>query len=198
MLECVMGVLMVKMVINNMSYEDKERDNWWFGNEIESYEVLNYIREFFDYDHEYGRLRWTCDRRMWERLPASMKRKAQQGRIAGGCRKGYDYEIKVDGVLRNALTMIWEHQTSNSRRRIMTIKPGETRFSIDNICLIPKRKQRAPKYRAKGLTVVSWSHERKQYTTVNVDIDYNKHILSYHDNIDSAIKAIDNPEVSFL
>lgn len=175
---------------------------WWqdeMYNEFESYMVLNYISEFFDYDHELGRLRWTRDDAVWDRLPAAMKRNCPKGAVAGTtCRPGYDYEIKVDGILRNALSLIWEHQTGNSIRRVMTIEPNETRFSIDNLCLIPGDGRRALRYRAKKRKVVSWSHERKQFTVVQVDVYYCKTILSYHDDIDDAIAASKQPVVSFL
>lgn len=176
--------------------------SWWME-EIEPYEVVNYLTELFEYDHGEGRLRWTEDRNMWNILPASMKRRAQQGAVAGTTsRKGYDYEIKIDGTLKSALPLIWEHQTTNCKTAIMTIKPGETRFSIDNLCLIPSNgrpgKSRAPKARAAGKTVVSWSHERKKFTVVKVDNNYNKMVLSYHDLIEDAIDALKKPEVSFL
>ena len=176
---------------------------WWIE-DLEPYEVLNYIDEFFEYDHYEGKLRWTAHRQTWDKLPSSMKRGAQQGNIAGNCRKGYDYELKLGGKLHRALPIIWEHQTSDSHSRIMTIKPGETRFSIDNICLTPTRNKRGnkcmrvPRDRAKGLNVVSWSYERKKFTVVKVDNDYNKIVLSYHDIIEDAIDALNNPEVSFL
>ena len=180
-----------------MSYWHDE-DTINFSGELEPHSVMNYVTEFFDYDHVEGRLRWTHDRRMWEQLPSSMKRGAQQGNVAGNCRKGYDYEIKIGGYRRNALPMVWEHQTSDCSRRVMTIKPGEDKFCIDNLCRIPKSKRRAPKFRAKGLNVVSWSYENKKFTVVAVDSDYNKQVLSYHDDIDSALEALDNPVVSFL
>lgn len=176
---------------------------WWIE-DMEPYEVLNYLTEFFDYDHALGKLRWTDDRNQWDKLPSSMKRGAQQGQVAGNCRKGYDYELKLGGELHRALPVIWEHQTSNCNRRIMTIKPCETRFSIDNICLTPTRNKRgsrcmrAPKSRAKGLNVVSWSYEHKKFTVVKVDDQYNKTVLSYHGNVDDALDALNDPEVSFL
>jgi hypothetical protein len=78
----------------------------------------------------------------------------------------------------------------------MTIKPGETRFSIDNLCIRPG--QKTPKERAKGLTVVSWSYDCKLFTVVDVSTDYKKTILSYHDKIDDAIEASRKPVVSFI
>ena len=183
---------------NIMSYWQNDENNWRWGSEFEPFQVLNYIEEFFDYDHQIGRLRWTRDRASWERLPSSMKRKVQQGNIAGSNPAGRDYQIKIGGSIRTALKLVWEHQTGNCIHRIMTIRPNETRFSIDNLCVIPKGNQRAPKHRAKGCIVVSWSYERKQFTVVQVDKDYNKTILSYHSDIDSAFNALNNPVVSFL
>ncbi|QZI92159.1 hypothetical protein PODOV073v1_p0034 [Vibrio phage PS25B.1] len=171
--------------------------SWWME-EVEPYEVVNYLTEFFDYDHGAGRLVWTRNKDMFYRLPGAVKRRAKMGAVAGTTtRQGYDYEIKIDNSLRRALPLLWEHQTGTCKR-VMTIKPGETRFSIDNICLLPYGSQRSNKYRAKGLTVVSFSYERRLFTVVAVDNDYNKTVLSYHDNIDDAIDASKNPKVSFL
>ena len=176
---------------------------WWID-DLEPCEVMNYITEFFEYDHYKGRLRWTDHKKTWDKLPSSMKRGAKMGGVAGNCRKGYDYELKFGGQLYRALPIIWEHVTCDCRKRIMTIKPGETRFSIDNMCLTPTRNKRgsrisrAPKNRAKGLNVVSWSYERKKFTVVKVEDDYNKIVLSYHDMIEDAIEALNKPEVSFL
>jgi hypothetical protein len=177
--------------------------SWWID-DLDPEEVMNYVTEFFDYDHHEGKLRWTKDATMWRKLPSSMKRGAQQGAVAGSCRKGYDYEIKMGGRPHRALPMIWEHQTYNCRRKIMTIKPNEDLFRIDNLCVAPTRNKRgsplrrAPKARAKGLNVVSWSYERGQFTVVQVDDSYKKTILSYHKDIDSALDALREPTVSFL
>lgn len=167
-------------------------------NEFEPYEIISYINDYFDYDHEMGRLRWTQNRRIWERLPASMKRKIQQGKIAGSNPVNRDYQIKIDGTVYGALRFVWEHQTGIDIHRIMTIVPHDSLFKIDNLCVIPKGKLRAPKNRAQNLTVVSWSYERKQFTVVKVDKDYNKRVLSYHTNIDSAFEALNENVVSFL
>lgn len=170
----------------------------FWDDEVEASAVLNYLTEFFDYDHFEGRLRWTGDKTQIDRLPLQMRRQVLPGAIAGTtCRPGYDYEIKVDGRLRNALRLIWEHQTGICRS-VMTIQPGEDRFRIDNLCLLPYGKRRAPKQRGKGLQVVSWSYERKQFTVVSVDDYYNKTVLSYHDIVDDAIDASRKPIVSFL
>lgn len=169
-------------------------------NDVDSISVLNYLAEFFDYDHFNGRLLWTSDISQIDRLPPQMKRQIVAGHSAGTtCREGYDYEIKIAGRLRNALPLIWEHQTGVVRRTVMTIRPDEDRFSIDNLCLLPYGKMRAPKTRAKNKRVVSWSYERKQFTVVDVDGDYNKSIVSYHDDMQDAIDASKiTKEVSFL
>jgi len=172
--------------------------------EEEPYTVMNHINEFFDYDHYEGRLRWTANKNAWERLPAVMKRQVQPGAIAGTVRKATGYDIVVGGARRKAIHMIWEHQTGVRGARVMTIAPDEYIFRIDNLCLLPlrsdgkSRRRIAPAFRAADHTVVSWSYERKQFTVVEVDDYYNKVILSYHSNIEDAIEASKDPEVSFL
>ena len=166
--------------------------------EFEAYEVVDHVNTFFDYDHTIGRLRWTHSRKTWEMLPSPLKRNAHMGQIAGSHPKGRDYQIKIDGAVRSAIRLVWEHQTGIKLDRIMTIEPGETRFSIDNLCIIPDGMLRAPGNRAQGRSVVSWSYVYKKFTVVKVDMYYKREILSYHDDIYSATEALSNPVVSFL
>lgn len=168
----------------------------WLG-EIQPHEVMQHLHKFIEYDHEIGRLKWINDYASYNLLPASMKRKVRMGQVIKSTRPGRQYEVTIGGRLRDALPIVWEYCTG-VKRRVMTIEPDETVFRIDNLCLLPQGNSRAPKDRAKRKRVVSWSYARKQFTVVDVDVDYNRDILSYHDDIDDAIKASRKQTVSFL
>jgi len=82
--------------------------------------------------------------------------------------------------------------------KIRTMDPRDTRFRIDNLYVVPFDQARVHKDRAKSSTVVSYSFEHEQYTVVSVDLYYNKTVLSYHGDMNSALTALREPEVSFL
>lgn len=165
---------------------------------IEPQQLFRHIETVFDYDHEMGRLRWTTDPATLIRLVPSLRLAAGNVVFGTTSHRGYDYGATVAGNTRSVLPIIWQHQTGERRTGIMAIKPGETRFSIDNLCVIPRGSYRTPSDRAKGSVVVSWSYEYKKFTVVEVDDDYNKTVLSYHADIKSAFKALDNPVLSFV
>lgn len=97
------------------------------------------------------------------------------------------------------LRTVWQHVTGELvMGKIRTMNPRDTLFRIDNLYLVPFGQERVHKDRARNSVVVSYSYEREQYAVVDVDHSYNKQILSYHVDIDDAIKASNKPEVSFL
>ena len=166
---------------------------------------MDYLRESFDYDHKEGCLRWKALDEDYVYIVngkvetvISSKSRMKPGSVAGS--KGFgEYKITHQRDLLCGLRMIWQHVTGDLiLSRIRTIDPRETRFSIDNLYVVPNGQVRVHRDRAKNSTVVSYSYERQQFAVVSVDGDYNKTILSYHDNIDDATEASKNPEVSFL
>lgn len=170
---------------------------------------MNYLRERFTYDHEKGCLRWQALNDQYVHINSegkverniSPKSRAKPGSVAGRIGFG-EYRIKRRGETNDqscGLRMIWQHVTGDLiLSRIRTIDPRETRFSIDNLYVVPNGHLRVHRDRAKNSVVVSYSYERQQFSVVSVDGDYNKTIMSYHDTIEDAMEASKNPEVSFL
>ena len=98
----------------------------------------------------------------------------------------------------NVLALIWEHQTGDKSQNVMTLRPNQKEFRIDELCLFPSDFVIKPKRRAASQVVVSYSYERKQFVVIDVDYDYNKKVVSYHDQLFEAKIAAENPQVSFL
>ena len=159
---------------------------------------MKHLRDRFTYDHEEGCLRWQ---EYTEKNNISSMSRAKPGSIAGKMGLG-DYKITRQGDSHSkscALRMIWQHVTGEFiMGKIRTMNPRDTSFSIDNLYVVPFDQPRVHRDRAKNSTVVSYCFEHKQYTIVSVDGYYNKTVLSYHDSIDNALKALNEPEVSFL
>ena len=170
---------------------------------------MNYLRERFTYDHEEGCLRWQelNDNYVYIRPDGTVENnvstmsRVKPGTVAGKMGIG-EYRIKRRGQSNDkscGLRMIWQHVTGELiMGRIRTMNPRDMKFSIDNLYVVPNGQLRVHKDRAKNRVVVSYCFERKQYTTVAVNHDYNKQILSYHNNMNDAIEASNKPEVSFL
>lgn len=167
---------------------------------------MNYLRESFVYDHMNGCLRWkpSSDEYVTIREDGSVetavspKSRVKPGDVAGTVGFG-KYNITYQRNLSCGLRMVWQHVTGELvMGKIRTMDPRCTNFRIDNLYLVPFDQSRVHRDRAKNRTVVSYCFERKQYTVVDVDHSYNKQMLSYHDAIDDAMKALNKPEVSFL
>lgn len=167
---------------------------------------MDYLRETFKYDHEEGCLRWKelNDEYVYIKQDGSVETsispmsRVKPGSVAGKRGIG-DYKIKHRRENHCGLRMIWQHVTGELvMGKIRTMNPRDMVFRIDNLYLVPFDQSRVHKDRAKNSTVVSYCFERKQYTVVDVDHSYNKQVLSYHDVIDDAMKALNKPEVSFL
>jgi len=174
--------------------------DWDWGNKSEPYFVLNYVDEFFDYDHNIGKLRWTSDSDAFSRLPLQIRQRFNPSDVAGMVRYNRDYELQLGNTIHPALQFIWEKCTGHRCNRVMTIKPRtlDKVFRIDELCLIPNSLKKTPKRRAMSQIVVSWCYDSDRFTVVDVDTGYNKKVLSYHGDIESALEALDNPVVSFL
>ena len=166
---------------------------------------MKYLREAFAYNHEEGCLVWkplndnvVHIRNGKIQSNVSPMSRVKPGSVAG--KQGFgDYKIKQDGVVKCGLRMIWQHVTGEfTMSKIRTMNPRDTRFCIDNLYLVPSDQTRVHKDRAKNSTVVSWSFEHNKFTVVDVDNYYNKTILSYHQNIEDALEALNKPVVSFL
>jgi len=167
---------------------------------------MKHLQDRFTYDHEEGCLRWKAldDNYLYFSADGTMKpaiskmSRAKPGSVAGRIRTG-EYRIKQQGDHACGLRMIWQHVTGEFiMGKIRTMNPRDTKFCIDNLYVVPFDQSCVHKDRAKNSTVVSYCFERKQYTVVSVDGYYNKTVLSYHDSIDDALKALNEPEVSFL
>lgn len=171
--------------------------------------LMKHLRDKFEYDHEEGCLRWKAldDNYLYFSADGTMKpaiskmSRVKPGSIAG--KRGFgDYRIKQSGASHPkscALRMIWQHVTGEIMMgKIRTMDPRDTKFCIENLYVVPFEQRSVHRDRAKNSTVVSYCFERKRYTIVSVDGHYNKTVLSYHDSIDDALKALNEPEVSFL
>lgn len=127
--------------------------------------------------------------------------RVKPGDVAGKIGLG-EYKITRQGDSHSkscGLRMIWQHVTGElTMCKIRTMNPRDTRFSIDNLYVVPFDQSRVHRDRAKNSTVVSYCFEHKQYTLVAVDHSYNKTVIGYYDSIDDALKALSEPEVSFL
>lgn len=167
-----------------------------FG-ELSTVELIHYLTHFIEYDDEIGRLRWVSDMRLFKLMPVTLRRAVNPGDVIDSTRPGHQYQVTIGGRLRSALPLIWQLCTGE-KRRVMTMTPHESCFKVSNLCLIPSDRLKAPKTRAKGRHVVSWCHDRKQYTVVKVDDDYNRTVLSYHDDVNQAIRSTSKPVVSFM
>lgn len=174
------------MVLNGVSH-----------GQIDALEITQKLSTFIDYDDDAGVLRWTNQMDRFKLLPVSLRRRVSPGDVIDSTRPGHHYQVKINGRLRNALPLIWQLCTGH-KRRVMTMLPHESCFKVSNLCLIPSDRLKAPKTRAKGRHVVSWCYERKQYTVVKVGDDYSKAVLSYHDDVDDAIKSTVTPVLSFM
>ena len=164
---------------------------------------MNYLHNRFTYDHEAGCLRWRgvddepvfTDDKGLALFPMSALSRVKKGSVAGTIGFG-DYTIKMGGDKKCGMRLIWQFVTNEIvMGKVRTIRPRATSFNIDDLYLVFGR---VDARRAQYQTVVSFSYERKQFTVVEVDGDYNKMILSYHDDMNSAIQALTNPIVSFL
>lgn len=167
---------------------------------------MKHLQERFTYDHEEGCLRWQAlsDDYMYFNSDGklvnaiSKMSRAKPGSVAGRMGLG-EYKIKQYGEKHCGLRMVWQHVTGELiMGKIRTMNPRDTRFCIDNLYIVPFDQPRVHRDRAKNSTVVSYSFEHKQYTLVAVDHSYNKTVIGYHDDIDNALKALNEPEVSFL
>lgn len=162
------------------------------------HEAWSFMGELLEYDHVAGRLRWREKCAVRPFLPREMVRVMRRGRVAGQFCARDGYILSSGGSRRKALPFVWEQATGKKHPCVMTIEPGETAFQVDKLCIIPMGRALPPVDRAAGYTVVSYSWEWKRYTVVRVDGDYNKEVLSYHDDIDAALSAVKSDEVSFL
>lgn len=167
---------------------------------------MEHLHNRFDYDHEVGCLRWKAlDENYVVVKPngkvetnISPKSRVKAGSIAGRMGLG-DYKVKQYGEKMCGLRMIWQHVTGEViMGRIRTMHPRDTRFCIDNLYVVPFDQPRVHKDRARNSTVVSYCNEQSKFTVVQVDDNYNKTILSYHDDIETAFNALKEPIVSFL
>mgnify|MGYP003639786205 CR=1 FL=1 len=167
---------------------------------------MKHLHESFDYNHEEGCLRWKAlnDEFVYikhngkvETTISPMSR-MKPGAIAGSMSLG-SYSINQHRESHCGLRMIWQYVTGELvMGKIRTMNPRDTRFSIDNLYVVPFDQSRVHRDRAKNSTVVSYCFEHKQFTTVAVDHDYNKTIIGYYGSIEDAFKALVKPEVSFL
>lgn len=159
---------------------------------------MEHLRDRFTYDHDEGCLRWQ---EYTEKNNISSMSRVKPGDVAGKIGLG-EYKITRQGDSHSkscGLRMIWQHVTGElTMCKIRTMNPRDTKFCIDNLYIVPSDQPRVHRDRAKNSTVVSYCFEHKQYTLVAVDHSYNKTVIGYYDNIDSALKALNEPEVSFL